>query len=116
MEELLIHLNYSKILLYIAFGIILITYITHFFFKKNKYIKYLPGFILFIFGGLNLFSMEYETTKLTRIDSIFMGIVALGSGIVGMFFALILGVYNKEKKKRDKELKRNKELKKKSSL
>ena len=104
MHELLTHLEYSKTLFYIVIGTIILTYIIHFFFKEYRYPKYLPGFLLIIIGGFTLFSTEYGGRDIISIDSIFMGIVALGSGVVGLFFALILGVYNKERKeKRIKE-------------
>lgn len=101
MEELLVHLQYSKTLLYIALGTIILTYIIHFFFKDFRYPKYLPGALLLIIGGFTLINSEYAARKLVGIDNIFMGIVAVGSGIVGLCFALILGVYNKEKKNKN---------------
>lgn len=110
MEELLIHLEYSKPLLYFVFATIILTYMTHIFFKKWKYLKYLPGLLLLILGLLNLYFTEYGARKLVGIDNIFMGIVSVGSGIVGIFFALILGIYNKEKRYKDKNHKKEKKL------
>lgn len=103
MGELLVHLEYSKILFYIILATIILTYTIHFFFKVYRYPKYLPGLALVSIGFFNLLTTEYGKTKLVGIDNIFMAIVAFTSGIVGLFFALILGVYNKEKKVKKKK-------------
>lgn len=100
MDEFIEHLEYSKVLFYIVTGTIILTYVIHFFFKEYRYPKYMPGLLLIIIGGFTLFTTEYGGSGIISIDNIFMGIVAFGSGIVGLFFGLILGVYNKEKKKK----------------
>ena len=98
MEELTQHLEYTKLLAYISLGIMVIIYIVQRFFRKYKWAKYLPGLILILFGFYSLLTIEKDSFQSEGIGNLVSFLVSTGSGVIGLFFALILGVYNKEKK------------------
>ncbi len=105
MKEVLQHLEYGKILIYFSLAAIILTYLTHLIFKKYKFVKYIPGFI-FMFAGLYfLYDVGTDFTTSDSLDGILFFMVGFIAGIIGMLSALIIGIFNKEKKvkKKDKE-------------
>ncbi len=95
--------EYLMIILFAVFAILVITFAIHHFTEKLRFPKYLPGLIslvvgLFIFAGLlgHLYDKAY-------LGNIVFSMVAIGAGVIGICFALIIGVVFKPKKSTFKE-------------
>ncbi len=99
MDEFLDHLEYAKLFGYISLASIIITYITHRIFRKtNRGIKYLPGILLISIGVYNLYTVGNDLTRSAGISNLVLFMIGVGTGLIGLLFGLILGIYNKEKK------------------
>lgn len=103
MEELLQHLEYGKILTYFSLAAIILTYITHLIFRKYKFVKYIPGLIFMFVGLYYLYNVGTDFTTSDSLNSILIFMVGFATGIIGMLSALIIGVFNKEKKVKKKD-------------
>lgn len=104
LRELMEHVGDSKIIVYVSLAAILITVIIHFIFRKySKYIKYLPGLIMIVTGIIRLFTTFDVILEPEGLENLMFFITFVVSGFVGIFAALILGVYEKPIKKRRKK-------------
>lgn len=103
MEAIIQHLEYGKILIYFSLAAIILTYITHLVFKKYKFAKYIPGFMSMLIGLYYLYNVGTDFTSSESLNSILFFMVGFATGIVGMLSALIIGVFNKEKKVKKKD-------------
>lgn len=107
MNELLDHLEYAKLLGYVSLGIMVITYIAHAIFREHRWPKYIPGLIVIVIGMYSLWTLGSDSSWIKGISNMVTILIGMGSGVMGLFFGLILGVYNKPKK--IKKLKDSKE-------
>ena len=89
------HLDYGKKLGALSVGVILITIITYFIFKKNRFIKYLPGIMLFIIGLYNLFFLRKVSSPTNELSRISIAAMAMVTSFVGLATGLIIGVWRK---------------------
>lgn len=105
MNELLQHLEYGKILLYFSIAAIILTIITHFLLKRFRFVKYFPGLIFMFIGLYYLYKVGNDFTSSDSLNNILFFMLSFGAGIIGLLSALIIGIFNKEKKvrKKDKE-------------
>lgn len=106
MKELLGHLEYAKLLGYASLGIMVITYIVHAIFRKYPWSKYMPGLVVISVGIYSLFTLGISSSWIKGIANMVTILISMGSGVIGLFFALILGVYNKPKKVKKTESKK----------
>lgn len=97
----------SNILIYVSLALMAITLLTHFIFKKIRVIKYLPGLIVVIIGIYNFYEVMNNITAMSSLPNLLLFIVGVVSGLVGLLFALIIGIFVKPVKKRKKRLNRN---------
>lgn len=98
MSEFLEYFEYARAYIFISLGIIALTFIIHFLFKKYKIAKYVPGLILIpigLFGVIRLFS---ASNLLDGVTSLMIFIIGIGGGLVGLLTGLIIGIYTKEVK------------------
>ena len=95
MQEFIMHLDYGKKLGGFSIAIILITVVTYLIFKKNRFIKYLPGLVLFIIGLYNLFFLEKDSYSINELNRISIAAMACITGVVGLSTGLIIGVWKK---------------------
>lgn len=95
MDELLNYLEYAKLLIYFSLGIMVITYIVYRIFNDKNWAKYIPGLIVISIGIFTLFTLGSSFSLFKGIKDMVIILISLGSGMMGLFFALILGVYNK---------------------
>lgn len=95
MGEFGIHLKFAKMLGGLSLAVIFITSITYFIFKKSRFIKYLPGFILFIIGLYNLYFLGADSYSANDINRLLIATMGMVTGIVGLSTGLIIGVYKK---------------------
>lgn len=106
LDELLTYVSDSMIILYVSLGVILLTIVTHFIFKKySRYIKYIPGTIIILIGIFNLFGVLDSLVENESLNALMTFVIFVVSGFVGIFTGLILGVYEKPMKKIKKDKK-----------
>ena len=92
LAELGSYFSDSNLLIYVSLAVMAITLITHLIFKKISFIKYIPGLIVVIIGIYNFYGVMNNITAESSIPSLFLFIVGIVSGLLGMFFALIIGI------------------------
>lgn len=97
MEEFIVHLEFAKTLGIVSVIAILFTLIVYLIFKNNRVVKYIPGLIFILIGLYNLFYLGSESTTIDEVNMIFIIIVALISGFVGLATGLIIGIIKKNK-------------------
>ncbi|MCQ4924223.1 hypothetical protein NE686_14065 [Tissierella carlieri] len=95
MEELIIHLEFAKILGAFALGAIVITFITYLISKKNRTIKYIPGFILILIGIYNLFYVGADSPTLEDVNRLLVVVTTMIAGFIGLSTGLIIGIFKK---------------------
>lgn len=98
MAELKLHLDNGKLLIYISLITMVATIITHLIFKKYRFMKYVPGFILLFIGIYNLYLVSSELTSSESIRNILLFLIGIIAGFMGLFSGLIIGIYNKPRK------------------
>lgn len=98
MDEFLLHLEYVKLIGYVAIFSIVITFITYLIFKKYRLVKYIPGTILITFGLYSIYTIKGDLISPEGLNKIIFFLIGFGGGIISLLTGLILGVYNKEKK------------------
>lgn len=97
MKDLVIHLEFAKILgIFSVLGIVA-TIITFFMARKNRIIKYIPGVLLIAFGLYNLIYLGGDSLSAEEFNRLSMAILGMISGILGLFTGLIIGVITKVK-------------------
>ena len=107
MEELVNHLDNAKTLFYVSLAAVVVTLITHLIFKRYKYVKYLPGVAFIGFGFFSLYQVGNQLTESQSISNILLFLICVVGGFTGLLFALIIGIYNKPRRKRKKDKKDN---------
>lgn len=98
MEELLNYLENGETLVFVTISAVVITLVTHLIFKKYRFVKYIPGLIYMALGLFNLLIVLDDLTSSNSMDKILLFLILFTSGAIGIFFALIIGIYNKPRK------------------
>lgn len=102
MKELFEYLDYAKVFIYISLGIIMITFIINFFFKKYNFARYIPGLILIGIGIYGLLRVIRSTNQLDGVNSMMLFVIGVGGGIVGLLTGLAIGILRKQEGSRKK--------------
>jgi hypothetical protein len=100
MEELIRYLDNTKALVYVSIASVGLTFITHFIFKKYRFVKYIPGIGIIGFGLYSLYQVMNLLTESKSIENLLLFLLCVVGGFVGLLFALIIGIYNKPKRKK----------------
>lgn len=95
MEELIVHLEFAKILGVFSLGAMIITFITFLISKNNRVIKYIPGFILILIGIYNLFYVGIDSSNLDGFNRLLVVITTMIAGFIGLSTGLIIGIFRK---------------------
>ncbi|WP_409228883.1 cytochrome C biosynthesis protein [Gudongella sp. SC589] len=98
----------SRMIIYVTAGVMGITLLTHLIFRKIRIMKYLPGLIVLGIGLFNLYSVMDTLTADESLVNLLLFIIGTVAGLVGMLFALIIGIYSKPVKKKRRNSKTNK--------
>ncbi len=99
LSELGAYFSDSNLLIYVSLAVMAITFITHLIFKKTRLIKYIPGLIVVIIGIFNFYLVMNNITAESSLPNLLLFIIGVVSGLVGIFFALIIGILIKPVKK-----------------
>lgn len=94
------YMVYGKILMLIFLGTIIVTYIIHKLLIEQRWAKYIPGFLMLIFGLFSLTRIDISSNDFLNDNSLIGFIIGMAGGLATLLFGLILGVYNKPKKKK----------------
>ncbi|MDR7857280.1 hypothetical protein [Tissierella sp.] len=97
MERFIEHLEFAKILGFVAVGVMIFTVITHFIFQKNRVVRYIPGIIFIIIGLYNLLYLGGQSSSLDGVNRLLIVTITMISGFVGISTGLIIGVFRKGK-------------------
>lgn len=107
LKELLGYASDSTIIIYASLAAILLTIIIHFLFRKySRFLKYIPGTIMLIIGVFSLYKVLDSLVEAESLDELMNFITFVVSGFVGIFSALILGVYDKPRKRKKRKKKK----------
>lgn len=101
MQDLIVHLEFAKILGLVTLISILVTVIVYYIFRnqiKYRLLKYIPGFIFILIGIFNLMSLGIELPGINEFNKILIIVISMVGGFISLFTGLIIGVINKEKK------------------
>lgn len=102
-EEIFGYMEYGKLLALVFLGAIVVTYLFHRLFKGQRWIKYMPGFALLIFGLYSLTQIDMSSNSFLEDNSLVGFVTGIAGGLATLLFGLILGVFNKPKKIRKKK-------------
>lgn len=97
MKELVIHLEFAKILGIFSMLSIVVTIIAFFLAGKSRTVKYIPGILLIVFGLYNLIYLGGDSLGGEEFNRLYMVMIGMISGILGLFTGLIIGVITKVK-------------------
>ncbi len=106
LKELAVYFNDSNILIYVSLALMAITLLTHLLFKKVRVVKYLPGLIVLLIGIWNFYEVMNTITAVGSLPNLFLFVVGVVSGLIGILFALIIGIIVKPVKKKKKAVKK----------
>lgn len=105
LNEMLDYMGYGKSLVFIFLGAMVVTYLFHRFFKGQRWVKYVPGLAMLIFGLYSLTRIDIASSNFIQDDSITSFVTGVAGGLATLLFGLILGVFNKPKKVKKKRRK-----------
>lgn len=83
----------------VALFAIIGTYLIYWITNKNKFMKYLPGLLMFFIALYKLYIGWLNITKPEGIDDISLAVTIGVGGVVSLCFAWILGIKRKYKRK-----------------
>lgn len=98
MDKIIIHLDFAKILGILSLIAVVLTVVLFLLAKNNRFIKYIPGLILFTIGLYNLLYLGKDSSVIEGIDRLYMIITSIISGFIGLSTGLIIGIVKKPKK------------------
>ena len=96
----------AKIIILATAAVATITLLTHIIFKKTKIMKYLPGSIVLGIGLFNYYSVKNILTVDESLINLLLFVVGTVAGLVGLLFALIIGIYIKPVKTKKRKVTR----------
>ena len=105
LEEIIGYMEYVKLLTWVFLGAIVVTYLFHRLIKGQRWIKYMPGLALLIYGLFSLTQIDISSNNFLEGNSLVGFITGIAGGLATLLFALILGVFNKPKKVKKKKKK-----------
>ncbi len=98
MGELMAYTDNTKILLYATLGAVIITFIFYLIFKEYRFVKYLPGSIIVLLALYNLLLIFDSITEKSSLKNLELFLILAVSGFSSIFFALLIGIYTKQRK------------------
>ena len=107
LAELAGYYDDSRMIIVVTLAVIAITLLTHLIFRKISIMKYMPGLIVLGIGLFNLYSVKDTLTSDGSLINLRLFIIGSVAGLVGMLFALIIGIYSKPVKKKKRKTAKN---------
>ena len=100
LEEVLDYMGYGKLLIYAFIGGLVLTFLLYLFVREQRWIKYVPGLLMLIYGLFSLNRIDLSVNNFLEDNSLIGFIIGMAGGFATLLFGLILGVYNKPRKKK----------------
>lgn len=97
----------SNLLIYVSLAVIAITLMTHLIFKKIRLIKYIPGLVVVMIGIFNFYLVMNNITAESSLPNLLLFIIGVVSGLVGILFALIIGILAKPVKRAKRRVRKD---------
>ncbi len=107
LAELAGYYDDSRMIIIVTLAVIAITLLTHLIFRKIRIMKYMPGLIVIGIGLFNLYSVKDTLTSDESLINLLLFIIGSVAGLVGMLFALMIGIYSKPVKKKKRKTAKN---------
>lgn len=101
MDDLVVHLEFAKILGLVALISVLITVLVYYIFRKQrKYrlLKYIPGFLMVLIGIYNLINLGIGLPGINEFNKVLIIVISLVGGLIALSTGLIIGIVNKGRK------------------
>jgi hypothetical protein len=101
MDDLIVHLEFAKVLGLVALIAILITVLVYYIFRKQrKYrlLKYIPGLILILIGIYNLINLGIDLPGINEFNKVLVIVISGVGGVIALSTGLIIGIINKGRK------------------
>lgn len=96
------HDEYLRMILFATLAMLIITFAVNYFTKRLRFPKYLPGLISLIVGILMLVGLLPNLYLKEYLGNLVISMVAIGVGVVGLAFGMILGVLFKRTSRYEK--------------
>lgn len=101
MDDLMVHLEFAKILALAGLIAVLVTISIYLIFRKHKklrLLKYLPGLILISIGIYNLTNLGIELPGVNEFNKVLIIVISIVGGFISLTTGLIIGIINKGRK------------------
>ncbi|MGM0396557.1 MAG: hypothetical protein ACQEP4_05825, partial [Bacillota bacterium] len=93
----------ASMIIYVTAAVAAITLLTHLIFKNIRIMKYLPGLFVLGIGLFNYYIVKDNLTADESLLNLLLFVIGTVSGLVGMLFALIIGIFTKPVKRKKKK-------------
>lgn len=90
--------EYVPMVIYASAGILIITFVVNLLTGSIKFAKYIPGLIALGMGFVILLANSGKILEKESLKDLVLSMTGIGSGIIGLCFALILGIVGKKLK------------------
>lgn len=76
---------------------VIFTFIANFMAKELKFVKYIPGLVLFFIGMFSIFLVTDKLFEKSSLDNLIIFVTGVSSGLISLIFALIIGICSSSK-------------------
>lgn len=97
------HDEYLQMILFAVLAMFVVTFVVHFFTERIRFPKYLPGLISLVVGMVMLARLVPYLYLKEYLGDLVIAMVAIGTGVIGLAFGMILGVLFKHPKKYEED-------------
>lgn len=97
------HDEYLQMILFATLAMLVITFAVNYFTERIRFPKYLPGLASLIVGIVMLIGLIPNIYLKEYLGNLVISMTAIGVGVVGLAFGMILGVLFKRPHKRKRE-------------
>lgn len=92
------HDEYLQMILFAVLAMLIVTFVVNYFTERIRFPKYLPGLISLIVGMIMLARLVPYLYMKEYLGDLVIAMVAIGTGVIGLAFGMILGVLFKHPK------------------
>lgn len=100
--------EYIPMVLYASVGILIITFVVNLLTGSIKFAKYIPGLVALGMGLVILIANSTKLMEKSTLQNLVLSMTGIGSGIIGLCFAMILGIVSKKLKTTKKQKNKSK--------
>lgn len=86
------HDEYLRIILFATLAMLVVTFVVNYFTERLRFPKYLPGLISLVIGMVMLVGLMPKLYMKEYLGNLVMSMIAIGVGVIGLCFGMIIGV------------------------